>query len=117
MAEKIYPETMKIDDHEYTRNDLIKAVVPKERNGAWMIGECYLIRTVTMMDVGRLVYIDDKELVLAEASWIADSGRFNDALRTGKLNEVEPFDDEAIIGRGAIIDAVVWKTSLPKDQK
>jgi hypothetical protein len=110
------PKVIKIDDKEYVLKDDIPAVV-KERKGAWTVGETYLIRTVTMMDVGRLVYIDDNELILAEASWIADSGRFNDAIKTGKLNEVEPFDDEAIIGRGAIVDAVVWKNPLPKAQK
>jgi len=111
------PKTLKIDDQEYIRVQDVPLMQPKERKGAWTIGECYLIRTVTMMDVGRLTYLDDKFMVLAEASWVADSGRFHDAVTTGKLNEVEPFDDEAIIALGAIVDAVVWKSPLPKAQK
>lgn len=110
------PKTIMIDNEKYIRESDVPTAI-KERKGAWQLGECYLIRTVTMMDVGRLIYIDDKELVLAEASWVADSGRFNNAIKTGTLNEVEPFDDEAIIARGAIVDAVVWKNPLPKAVK
>ena len=37
----------------------------------WQIGKNYLIRTVTMIDTGRLVGITDHELVLEDAAWIA----------------------------------------------
>lgn len=107
------PVTMMIDDVKYVREDSVKAPI-KERKGAWVLGEKYLIRTVTMMLTGRLVYLDDKELVLEDAAWIADSGRFSEALKTGKLNEVEPFPGEAGVGRGAIVDFAVWGHELPK---
>lgn len=71
------------------------------------IGAVYLIRTVTMIDTGRLLRVTSTELVLEDAAWIASTGRFSDALRSVDFNEVEPFPDgEVIIGRGAIIDAV-----------
>ena len=73
----------------------------------WEVGSIYLIRTVTMIDTGRLVAVTDKELVLEDAAWIADTGRFSDALRSAEFQEVEPFPDgQVIIGRGAVIDAV-----------
>lgn len=73
----------------------------------WEIGANYLIRTVTMYDVGRLVGVTDQELVLEDASWVADTGRFGEALKTLKFNELEPFPSgRVIIGRGGIIDAV-----------
>ena len=73
----------------------------------WVIGKAYLIRTVTMIQTGRLVAVTPQELVLEDAAWIADTGRFADALKTGKFNEVEPFPDgQVIVGRGAVIDAV-----------
>ena len=82
------------------------------------IGEAYLIRTVTMIDVGRLEWVGDKELVLTSAAWIADTARFNECLTTGKVNECEPFPDgEVIIGRGSIIDAVIWANPLPREVK
>jgi len=85
---------------------------------AWKIGGNYLIRTVTMINTGRLVGVTDQELVLEDAAWIADTGRFADALRDSKkFNEVEPFPEgKVIVGRGAIIDAVEIKL-LPREQK
>jgi len=116
-TEKTYPESMKIDHHEYTRNDLIPKSIPKERKGAWTVGEKYIIRTVTMIQTGRLLYMDDHELVLGDAAWIADTGRWADAISTGSLNEIEPFEDDVIVGRSAIIDATVWRHSLPRSKK
>lgn len=83
----------------------------------WEIGKVYLIRTVTMIDTGKLVYVGPNELVLEDAAWIADTGRFADAVKSAKFNEVEPFPDgRLIIGRGAIIDAVIIEKS-PRSQK
>lgn len=78
-------------------------------NHPYKIGKPYLIRTVTMIVTGRLKWVGDKEIVLEEAAWIADTGRFSDALLdAGKLNEVEPFPTgDVIVGRGSIIDAVI----------
>ena len=81
------------------------------------VGENYLIRTVTMILVGRLEAVHDTEFVLSSASWIADTGRFYDALKTGSLDEVEPFTDDVIVGRGSLIDATIWTNALPKEQK
>lgn len=83
----------------------------------WEVGKCYLIRTVTMIQTGRLAAITEHELLLENAAWVADTGRFHDALKTGKLVEVEPFIGPAIIGRGAIVDATEWMHALPSDQK
>ena len=83
----------------------------------WVIGKNYLIRTVTMIQTGRLVAVTQQELVLEDAAWIADTGRFADALRTGKFNEVEPFPDgHVIVGRGAIVDAIQISVT-PREQK
>ncbi len=71
------------------------------------IGKHYLIRTVTMIDTGRIVAVTPQEIVLEDAAWIVDTGRFADALTSSKFNEVEPFPDgRVIINRAAIIDAV-----------
>ncbi len=83
----------------------------------WEIGANYLIRTVTMFNTGRLVAVTDQELVLEDAAWIADTGRFANAVKTAKFSEVEPFPDgKVIVGRGAVIDAVKI-TMLPREQK
>ena len=85
--------------------------------GAWRIGEKYIIRTAMYHAVGRLVSVDEHELVLEDASWVADSGRWSEALRTGSLCEVEPFVDPVIVGRGSICDATIWRHELPKTAK
>ena len=87
------------------------------QDSPFRIGESYLIRTVTMIVLGKLESVGEKELVMSSASWVADTGRFYDALKKGKLNEVEPFTDDVIVGRGSIIDATIWTHKLPKEQK
>ena len=90
---------------------------PGEATHPYEVGKNYFIRTVTMYFTGRLTKITDHELVLDEAAWIADTGRFSDAMKTGSFSEVEPFAGRVIVGRGAIIDAQEWSLVLPKTQK
>jgi len=92
---------------------------PTTESHRWKIGENYFIRTVTHHLTGKLIAVTAKELWLVDAAWIADDGRFMDAIKEGKLNEVEPFPngEEIPVGRGALIDAVRWKHPLPREQK
>jgi hypothetical protein len=75
----------------------------------WKIGKNYFIRTVTHHYTGRLEQVFPGELVISQAAWIADDGRFSQALATGEFNEVEmyPPNSLVILGRGAIIDATI----------
>ena len=83
----------------------------------WEVGENYLIRTVTMIDTGKLVAVTEHELVLEDAAWIPDTGRFSEAIKKAQFNECEPFPSgRVIIGRGAIIDAVRIEV-LPRSLK
>ena len=89
----------------------------KVRSGAWTIGTKYLIRTVTMTITGRLSFVDEHELVMEDGAWIPDTGRFSEAVKTGKVSEVEPFYGDVIIGRGSIVDACEWLHELPEVMK
>lgn len=81
--------------------------------GVWQVGKNYVLRTVTMIQVGKLVAVDNQELVLETAAWVADTGRWADFLTKGKVNEVEPFPEgRVIVGRNSIIDACIWKHDL-----
>jgi hypothetical protein len=85
--------------------------------GPWEIGKNYLIRTVTMIDTGKLVAVGPTELVLESAAWVADTGRFTGALQSCNFSEVEPFPEgRLILGRGSVIDAIQIP-KLPKEQK
>lgn len=107
--------------NEMTVEQLVAVVqnaqTAEPHHGVWEIGKVYLIRTVTMIDTGRLVAVTPHELVLEDAAWIADTGRFAQAVADAKFNEVEPFPDgRVIIGRGAIVDAVQIPTA-PRQQQ
>jgi hypothetical protein len=80
------------------------------------IGKAYFIRTVTFHLTGRVTDIVGNFLLLDDAAWIADSGRFMNALKDGNLNEVEPCG-AAIVNISSITDAFPWKHDLPKAQK
>lgn len=74
------------------------------------IGKNYLIQTVTMFISGTLIYVGPQELKMKSAAWIADTGRFADALKDSQnFTEVEPFEEDVIIGRGSIVDATIIK--------
>ena len=86
-------------------------------DGPWEVGKNYLIRTVTMIDTGRLVAVTSQELVLEDAAWIADTGRFMQAIEEAEFGEVEPFPSgRVIVGRGSVIDAVQIAV-VPRSQK
>lgn len=82
------------------------------------IGSNYFIRTVTHHHTGRLVAVFPGELVLEDAAWIADDGRFADAIQSCEFAEIEPFPKgkRVIIGRASIIDAIEIDR-IPTSQK
>lgn len=85
----------------------------------WVVGRGYFIRTVTHHLTGKLVGMDDHEILLADAAWIPDDGRFTPAVASGEFSEVEPYPEGAVVavGRNALIDAVELKAALPRRQK
>lgn len=89
--------------------ECVERVGPKD-------GDAVLIRTVTHYLTGRIAAQDDLMIELADAAWIADTGRFADALATGTVNEVEPFPGTAWVARGAVVDIAPWGHDLPRTQ-
>lgn len=79
-------------------------------------GECVFIRTVTYHLVGKVLQQHGQFLHLTDAAWIADSGRFMNALKTGQLAEVEPVDGIVRVGLGSIVDVFEWRHPLPREQ-
>ena len=88
----------------------------EKKNTSLEVGRAYLIRCVTHYYVGIVQEITETDVVLVNASWIANTGRFHDFLKTGKPKEVEPFVHEAIVFRGGMIDATPWMRELPREQ-
>jgi hypothetical protein len=82
-----------------------------------LVGKSYFFRTVTYHFVGKVTGIfNTKFLILKNASWVADSGRFGNAIATGELDEVE-FVEDACINLDSVTDFMPWKHKLPSVTK
>ena len=82
-----------------------------------LVGKNVFVRTVTHHFTGRLASHDSHFLELEEAAWIADDGRFTQALADGALSEIEPYPGSFLVATGALIDVSEWLHALPRDQK
>jgi hypothetical protein len=81
------------------------------------VGKKVFIRTVTHHYTGEVTKCNRDWLELKEAAWIADDGRFNNFLKTGDANEIEPFEDNVRVPTGGILDVTEWKHALPRSVK
>ena len=93
--------------------------LPVDHSHPYEIGKVHFVRTVTYHFTGKLVAVFPQELVFEDVAWIADDGRFADAVASGEFSEVEPFPKGArvLIGRGSLIDAYAAKWAAPSSQK
>lgn len=83
----------------------------------FQVGSKVFIRTVTYHHVGEVVGVEDGWLVLDNASWVADSGRFGAALAGEKpLSEVE-YVGECSVNVSTIVDVFPWLHDLPAESK
>lgn len=107
-----------VDGVEYVRADTVskKEFFNEFKGLESLIGSKLFIRTVTYHCTGRVVGIKDGFIQLEDSAWIADSGRFADALETGKVSEVEP-TKRMWVAVGSIVDFFEWKHDLPVEQK
>ena len=62
-----------------------------------LIGKKLFLRTVTYHILGKVERVIGKLLCLSNASWVADSGRFMNAIKQGTLDEVEPVGNWAFV--------------------
>ena len=81
-----------------------------------LVGQQWFFRTVTYHLVGKVKKVFGRIIELEDAAWVADSGRFADALSKGTLNEVEPVG-RALLNFDTVTDCFPWKHKLPLAQK
>lgn len=114
-----HPQRIEIDDTEYVRASETETTLITSPSGESAydryIGQAVFVRGVTYHYTGRLVEVRERELVLEDAAWIANSGRFSEALETGSLKEVEPYPDEVTVNREAVMDISPWDQDLPRE--
>ena len=79
------------------------------------VGRTVFIRTVTHHLVGQVQAVGPQEIVFKTGTvmWVADDGRFTEAMRTGIFSETEVYDIETpFVGRDAIIDGGVFPKTV-----
>lgn len=81
-----------------------------------LVGSKYYFRTVTYHTVGEVKKIVGRFAQLKDASWVADSGRFMNAIKDGTLSEVEPVGT-AFVNLDTVVDFFPWTHRLPTEQK
>jgi len=81
------------------------------------IGQKYFFRLVTHYISGRITGVYGDFIELEDSAWIADTGRFSDALKKGEFSEVEPIFGVHGLNMTAIIDYFEWNHKLPREQK
>lgn len=82
-----------------------------------VVGQSYFFRTVTYHVIGTVREQCGSFVVLDNAAWVAESGRFADAMKSGNLSEVEPVPDGWFVNLEAIADGGPWNHPLPLAQK
>ena len=96
---------------------LLRCDKPAEEVLPFTVGDAILIRTVTMIQLGRVKAIGRDFITLEDGGWVADTARFSDTLASGALNEFERAPSWFLVGRGAIVDVYPWTHPIPKDSK
>lgn len=105
---------------ELSMRDLRDLLCPtKDVGNPYEVGSNYIVRTVTMIYTGKLIEVLPLELVMVDVSWIPETERYMQFVADGAVKECEPYPAgvRVVIGRGAILDAVVLSKPLPRSQK
>lgn len=105
---------------EETKQELILTLLGIKETKAeakcfWEIGKDYVVRTITMIYLGNLKAISETELLLEDCAWIPDTSRWNEFLNGKKPNEMEPYKNDVIIGRNAILDATIMTAKVKRE--
>ncbi len=108
---------MKIDDMTIGDLKRIQELIGGGKSHSLPVGKAVFIRTATNYLTGRIVEVTGNDIRLEDAAWIPDTGIFSEALKTGKLEEVEPYPSGVWVFLGACIDLTEWEHDLPREKK
>lgn len=110
-------KTIKISEETYEKiKDQINETDMEINSLENLVGKKWFFRLIPFHVVGRVVKVIGNIVELEGASWVADSGRFMNAIKEGKLNEVEP-TGKAFINIDSVCDFYPWNFDLPEEQK
>jgi len=104
------------ETYEKIKEQLGEDIIEDVESYKDLVGKQYFFRGVTYHSVGKVDKIVGKFLQLSSASWIPDSGRFMQAMKTGIFKEVEPVG-LMYVNIDAVVDFFPAKYKLPQEQK
>jgi hypothetical protein len=93
---------------------VVSAEPSSSNNFQFLVGKKVFIRTVSYHYTGKVKSANKDFIVLQDAAWVADSGRFAAALSKGSLSEVEPYPNECIVMTPSVVDISEWAHDLPR---
>lgn len=102
------------------RADQVAEDLAKECGVGPLIGQKIFIRTVTYFWVGKCVGFTGRLIILEDASWIGQTGRWSEMLADGleaqSSAEIEP-TGTAWVSWGAVVDVCPYPHPLPNTSK
>jgi hypothetical protein len=103
------------------KGNKINAVQAEEIKAPILVGDKWFFRTVTMISIGRVVWVGQQLgvpfVLLEDGGWVAETARFSETLADGKLNEFERVPGRFLVALGSLVDAFPWDHALPKESK
>ena len=113
-------EVLEVSDETWLKiKDQVEAEGGKEINGFEdLVGEKIFFRTVTYHTVGEVKKVVGRFVQLKNASWIPDTGRFHDFIKSGiqDSTEIEPVGEQ-FLNMDTVVDFFFWQHPLPNKQK
>jgi len=102
-----------------TKEKLILTLLGLDNNSSsnsfYKIGNDYVIRTVTMIYLGQVKSENENSIVLEDCAWIPDTSRWSEFLAGKKPNEMEPYCNDVIIYKTAILDATELTQKIKRE--
>lgn len=85
------------------------------------VGKAYLFRTIGYHWLGRVIAVNGRWLTIDDASWVADTGRYSEAI-SGKIgslssSELEPSPRPVLLNSDHVTDAVSYPFEIPRSLK
>lgn len=104
---------------EETKQSLILTLLgvstESKNDSFYKVGQDYVIRTVTMIYLGRLKSEESDSLVFEDCAWIPDTSRWSEFLEGKKPNEMEPYSEDVKVYKGGILDATAMKKVIKRE--
>lgn len=82
------------------------------------VGKAYFFRTVTYHMLGRVKSTTGSFVLLENAVYVADSGRFGEAIKGDiELNELEHLGQDWTVNMDSVSDFGEWKHDIPSSSR